>query len=530
MRSVFAIQLEIRPADGETPSVCLARLRDAVSNWVVDRLSAKWGASSPVLVFDGAGREPLPGHMVKATADQADAVEIAEVTWTHPHDGGSTWVSHCTVARSADTIAFAMNLRLQSHEFDLRPLTFHLGRPAVVDIIVQQFRCSVSGIPVQTAARVINDDDVDDLVSGLLLSPERRIPVVAVSVDGSTDRALVNPDDLQRSVLGFASVVLLKDKWAAFRLTDAVGKTLSCYNGAVRMYWPGLMLTSDPFDHPLFLPGRLFAPGRSIAHDLFRFLNSIASFRFRESKPIADARAIVATRRAQELDEGREAVARGGLDAAEMEKALERAWDEETRLRSALAERDAQLSELTDQLDAQKQVWAAMRDEAQTAPRAPTQIEAKATSGFESVAQAIAAARRDFCGPGKPLLLLERVEKTAAESPYKQPDKVYQVLKALSDIGEKWKTNKGAVGRDGWQGALEHEGFIYKPSISQTTRSKWGDEYTFKYNGEKLLFEEHVTLGAGDPNTCASVHWILDKKNWIVVVGHCGRHLRNTRT
>lgn len=530
MRSVFAIQLEIRPADGETVSECLARLRDTVSKWVVDRLTAKWGASSPVLVFDGASREPLPGHQVKATTDQHDAVEIAEVTWTHPHDGGSKWVSHCTMARSADKIAFAMNLRLQSNEFDLRPLAFQLGRPAVIDTIVQQFHCSVSGVPVQTAARVIGDDDVDDLVSGLLLSPERHVPVVAVSVDGYTDRALVNADELQKSVLGFASVVSLKDKWAAFRLTDAVGKPLSCYNGAVRMYWPGLTLTSDPFDHPLFLPGRLLAPGRSISQDLFRFLNSIASFRFREGKPIADARAIVENRRAQELDEIRKAVARGGLDAAEMEKALERAWDEENRLRSELAERDARISDLTDQLDAQKQVWAAIRDEAQSAARAPAQVESKATSGFESVAEAIAAAKGDFCGPAKPLVLLERAEKTAAESPYKQPDKVYEVLKALHDIGEKWKKNKGALGPDGWRGALEKEGFIYKPAISQTTRTKWGDEYTFKYNGDKLLFEEHVTLGAGDPNTCASVHWILDKKNWVVVVGHCGRHLPNTRT
>lgn len=529
MRSVFAIQMEIRPRDGESSTECLCRLRDTVTSWITERLTSKWGAVSPQVRFDGVTQEPIHGHQVKAISDNHQDAEIAEVTWVHPHDGGSKWIAHCTMARSGENIAFAMHLRLQSNDFDLRPLTFQLGRPTVVDTIVQNFRCFVTGIPVQVMARAIDDDDVDDLVSDLLRAT-RHTPVIVVSVDGHTERPIANPDEIQRSVLGFASVVSLKDKWSGFRLTDSLGKALSCYNGAVRLYWPGLTLNSDPFDHPLFLPSQLTAQSRSIGQVLFRFLNSIANFRFREGKPIAEARSIVEARRAQELEEIRKAVAQGALGTKEIQDALERSWDEEKRLRYEIDERDIKISELTDQLEAQKQVWAAMRHEAESANRSSKHVETEPTTGFETVSEALAAAHRDFCGSGKPLVILDRAVKTAADSPYKQPDNVYELLKALHDIAAKWKKNNGALGQDGWQGALEQAGFIYKPAISQTTRTKWGDEYTFKYNGDKYLFEEHVTLGGGDPNTCASIHWILDKKSWTLIVGHCGRHLPNTRT
>jgi hypothetical protein len=529
MRSVYSLQLEINPSAGESPSQCVARLRETVTAWVIDRLHHKWRAASPSVSFDGTAREPLPHHSVKATLESEGETEIADLVWSHPHDGGSKWITHCTMASCASGVAFAMHLRLQSNEFDLRPLTFQLGRPSVIDTIIRTFRCSVTGVPVSLTAKLIDDDDVDELVSDVLLSPARHLPVIAVSVDAYTDQPLVSADEIQKAVLGFASVVMLKDKWAAFRLTDAIGKPLSCYNGAVRLYWPGLTIDADPFDHPLFLAPRLTGPGRPAQQDLFRLLNSIASFRFRESAIISQARTAVEGRRAKELDAARQLLSSGSMKTEELEKALEKSWDEEKRLRELLAEREEKIAELTNQLDAQRQSWTAMRrDSGAALPN--SEIESKATSGFSTVADAIAAAKRDFAGPGKPLVFLERAEEVAAESPYKQPDKVYEFLKSLHDVAQSWKKNKGALGKDGWRGALEKEGFVYKPGISQTTRTKWGDEYTFKYNGEKFLFEEHVTLGAGDPNTCASVHWILDKKNMVVVVGHCGRHLPNTRT
>lgn len=73
----------------------------------------------------------------------------------------------------------------------------------------------------------------------------------------------------------------LEDKWAAFALTNRLGKPLSCFNGAVRTYWPGFDLKSDPFDHPMFLPGRIAVHGAGRLADYFlRRLAAISTLRF----------------------------------------------------------------------------------------------------------------------------------------------------------------------------------------------------------------------------------------------------------
>lgn len=66
--------------------------------------------------------------------------------------------------------------------------------------------------------------------------------------------------------------------------------------------------------------------------------------------------------------------------------------------------------------------------------------------------------------------------------------------------------------------------------ISQTSKGKWGQEYTFTYEGETQLFEWHVTLGAGAADTCASIHFLPDQTKGKLIVGHVGRHLTNTKS
>lgn len=45
-----------------------------------------------------------------------------------------------------------------------------------------------------------------------------------------------------------------------------------------------------------------------------------------------------------------------------------------------------------------------------------------------------------------------------------------------------------------------------------------------------MLFEPHVTLGAGGDDTCLSIHFLPDAPMGKLVIGHVGRHLTNTRS
>jgi hypothetical protein len=78
-----------------------------------------------------------------------------------------------------------------------------------------------------------------------------------------------------------------------------------------------------------------------------------------------------------------------------------------------------------------------------------------------------------------------------------------------------------------WKQMMEAHGFEWAEHVSQTSRTKWAGDYSFQYRGERRLFEEHVTLGAGQPDTCISVHVLRDDDEGKLVIGHVGRHLTN---
>lgn len=89
-----------------------------------------------------------------------------------------------------------------------------------------------------------------------ILSTRRTMPIVAVSVfdgdepwDGLSGR-------IARDLSALATVVTLTED-ASWSLTDEIGKRLSCYGGAVRLYWPPLRSGSDAR-----VSGRVWTPER----------------------------------------------------------------------------------------------------------------------------------------------------------------------------------------------------------------------------------------------------------------------------
>ncbi len=103
----------------------------------------------------------------------------------------------------------------------------------------------------------------------------------------------------------------------------------------------------------------------------------------------------------------------------------------------------------------------------------------------------------------------------------------------LDAIAAEWAKQRQATGGGGdILQALKNRGWGKRSSmhISATTRKQYGASYKFEYNGERLLFEPHITIGSGDANSCASIHFILDPASGKIVIGHVGRHLQNTKT
>jgi hypothetical protein len=154
---------------------------------------------------------------------------------------------------------------------------------------------------------------------------------------------------------------------------------------------------------------------------------------------------------------------------------------------------------------------------------------AEQAEGFSSVSEAVLAAERQ----GKNLVILDTAKSAAKDSRFQRPYDIFKALSDLDEIVDAWGKNREKSGSGG--DLLQHlrdRGWGKRSSmhISETTRGRFRSSYEFDYRGRKQMFEPHITIGSGDPNSCASIHFIFDQEQLKMVVGHVGKHLPNTKT
>lgn len=520
MRTIYAIQLQIIPRDGESPADCFSNLVSKVRQWVEGKYLRTW-ESAVSMPLDGSTVAPMAGHTLRGTSRSADDVEMFSLEWSHPADGDSStaWVTNCTVARHGNAVQIAILLRISTTRVVLRPVRFDLGRPRLVNDLLSEYETLIDGWPVPTDVERLTSPQVQPYVDDVLLNSGRNLPVIAISPDAWQGRYSVDAKALFERVKGFAHVTVLADKWTAFKFTDVVGKPLSCYDGAVRVYWPGFTLDDNPFQHKLFLPQSIRfhdEQGLPLSDHLFRTLAAVASFRYTEGTAIRDARQAIADLEKRKVDDLRHQVQTGSIEKESLERQLLEALE---RIDQLTAERDQYKADLA----AQQAAWAEVQQAMATGDSDVAQAQAELKTRFNTVAEAVEQAKKDFAGL---LVFLDSALTSARESPYKAPERVYQLFEALALVTSEWKEKKGALGRS-WNDAVSELGFDLRDQVSKTSKGKYADDYKFMYKGQRRLFEKHITIGAKQADKCLSVHWYRDDDDLVLAIGHCGRHLSN---
>jgi len=101
--------------------------------------------------------------------------------------------------------------------------------------------------------RALEAQEVEAWVREVLLSPRREKPVVAVTTRPRTGATWLEPKELAEALGDLADVVCLETGDPTWELAEALPPRLDVYGGAVRVWWPGLRLDSDPYEHRLFI-------------------------------------------------------------------------------------------------------------------------------------------------------------------------------------------------------------------------------------------------------------------------------------
>lgn len=526
MRTVFATTLTVNdPADSK---LALNMVSDWIRAWY-DRYkkNIRWpdefsgvflGSAEAEFVF-----EPDSRHRVIVSSVLSTAVPVGrliDLSWDYPdiYDQTLGWSTKLTALQAADKLIVAIEVSVKGLTFQILPASVRLGAPRLVKDISRLRSVYLGAHPYNLAAQIVPAEDIEALTT-LLLDERRVFPVVVVSRQLTNERPLVDSLALAGQLAGTAQVFELEDRWSAFALTEIVGKELSCYGGAVRLYWPRFAVVDDPYRHRSWMPWSLAddAGVAQMVNALSAITSEASAFRYVEPPLLTQARtnAQLKAREARREENPKEVDA-WIEDVEKLEDLLQRANAELSGLRAeniTLKDNVAALTTAT---------YAAPLPAAIAAPQ-PAQAPAEP----QTVRQAVEFAQAQT----KHLEFLPMAFESAEESPYKKPERALEALLAIDRVANQWLASLDAGTPSGSnRDHFKKLGFDYANGISQTSQGKWGDEYKAVYNGVERDISQHITIGAKQADTCLSVHmaWLKDERK--VLIAHVGRHKTNTRT
>lgn len=276
----YRTQFELRDATGPAS---LERARGEVCAW----LGSKESVSPGDLVKPGS--HGIPGKCeIAVLHDIIGDEEQWALRYSRPDARDPvTWVVDVGLAQSERQLLASISMGVEVTAPRAYRLEWRLRPPSVVKWLAQRIGAH-AGHSLSEQARVVQLGESVTLLTWVG-APTRPLPVVAVSVDQWTEKPLLDPNDLQRRVLGLAEVVLI-GKRTGLRLREALAsqvasrteaETWLLHSGAVRIYWPGLNVQSkadSPYGHKLWIPedGRL---PRHVHDEIFETLSWTAIHR-----------------------------------------------------------------------------------------------------------------------------------------------------------------------------------------------------------------------------------------------------------
>ena len=522
MQTIYAAHL---PLPGDLGADALDKAVDAVAGWLRDR----FGVAPSPLVGGSVRRSDITVEWVSLFGDAGGIVGI-EVDQPDPADPTWRWRTHIDIGVEDGTAWLRVRVALFSPIEGLvtRPkVTPH--RPPVVRRVVDRLDVRVDGRRIGRPW-LLSVADVPAYVA-FLTGSERRLPVLAISHDADGEPFLDRARAADR-LLGLAHVVEI-DLQASYAVTDAIGKTLSCYSGAVRVYWPGFAIGDDPYFHRAYVGGSLAYLGREgMGAELFDTLGRLSALSISEpdlrrklrreqrsrEAAVRSAEAAAMRSRLSEI----EALTDGGVDhqtweslaadyarsQARIDKLEEDLFDAELEIETLREERDRAEAQARSLNHALTFSPALAGVEASPEEPAPTGV-------LEAVQQAV--------GRCKHLVLLPEAFTSAKESQYADPERVLANLLLMEQIADDW--NSGEL-LDGPHAAFQQRCSGYRAGISGTAATMYPEDYRRTYLDESILLGPHIARGTGPPTAVLRIHWYVDLERRRFVIGHVGRKLR----
>jgi hypothetical protein len=406
--------------------------------------------------------------------------------------------------------------------------------------------------------RNLTATDIEEFVRGQLLDPARKYPV-ALLAPTETDDYLLPPDEVAAELLGLAPLYVMDRQSTTFRLSDVLGdRRLSAYWGALRLYRPDFSLGDAPGRHPVLIAERLMDPvvRAGLVGDLaLRAREHVpAPIRIHQPQPtvVNPARGDAATgppasgagNGAKQSQAGDAAVAPPpgradvhpsepspsvGRRLRELDSQLQRLSDlveglsnDLERFRMATAVRSSMASGLERRLSGLERLLRARLPEQ---PPTEPAVEEEVSSDDAPDQTLVGVVRQAADEYSDALLILPDAERSAADSPFEDVDRVAVILEAMASVARRRQAGElGTTLRD----AFRAMGLDYRSGIAKSTPRRLQRQYAAELrSGVTVTCEEHLAIGVSyDPRHCLRIYFTSRAEGEArFVIAHIGRHL-----
>jgi hypothetical protein len=467
---------------------------------------------------------------------------------------GRIWVTDLSARAGDDAVEVAVRVQCASLPDCAAPIV--LTRPRVVKDWARSLDLRAGVRLTESPWRLANLVDLDTL-RALLTNRDRDLPVVVLTQPDRQHRShmrewVLDEADLAKRLLTIAHVALLPTA-LSFEWTRMVGKPWSAYNGAVRVYQPGLDFElGSPFNHPLTtIDGILSARLEELLHEraftealVNRLFDSAASRRPQWGRClfVPEARGLAAELDRQRFTETLLARERTSGRVTELQ-------DEIRRLTDAY---DSQLASIRQQAEGARQ-------EAEEYFERAAEIEGdrdwyrQENANLRWQLTALRSNLRQRSGRGLDedlalpdtyddlpdwvgrnlvgrLVLHPRAVNAVGGALYENVELVCQALLLLANEYRDMR-----LGLDGARERFETRkndlGVRHDESITRTRAGEQGDTYFVAWpvgSGNRAFLEHHLRKGSTkDDRLCLAIYFFWDDDAQQVVVGWLPSHLRN---
>jgi len=495
--------------DREVPEPELEKLIEVVASWLRTK-------GCPALPTDRMSFTMTGGRSAEATRSDwsAKVGRLTELTLDEVTEAGRFYTRICLGVWDTRLHLF-VELRAGSSDYQIAPVSVDVRAPQVLRDLFARRTWTVGTTPVVVKAIEWFGTKSALKFMALIRHEQRNLPIVAVSRNGGELLTPALAGDLARELCGLALVVSL-DEAASWETTRQLGKQLSCYNGAVRLYWP-IRGARKALDHPLWTRQRLLAnatsassAGARIRSQIRRRLLSLSTFAVDDPPELTRLKEEAAREAFERMR--REAEQRGDQSAV-----AEQYFNEAARLEGLVSQKTEEIEHLKAQVES---LLEAMR----YTPEAPIyEIPPDSLPDPTTVEEAVDLAGRRFADD---LLIGANVaDGISTLSPDAgPPDKIFQYLETLAEM-TRLRRDKG-LGKDVIQWLKEQGLKASGESESVLASAEEMQKRTWDAGGVSRGFEKHLKPTDGtSPDRCVRIYFDYDDARKKTVVGYVGRHL-----